>query len=96
MRCGVAWCGAVWSLYGTGLYRTVQDSTAEHGAAHLEKRSQLTVAVISTRAVREFRKVVFEDVGFEHDRLLTEGVGTSYLKLIWVRGWRLLFSNPTS
>ena len=42
--------------------------------------------------------MVFEDVEFEHHNVLTltEGVGTSHLKLIWVGGLNLLFSNPAS
>ena len=44
--------------------------------------------------IREFRDVVFEEAGFENDSLLTlktEGVGTSHLKLTWVRGLKLVF-----
>ena len=47
--------------------------------------------------VREFRDVVFEDVGFDSNSLLTlktEGVGTSHLKLIWVRGFESSSSKP--
>ena len=45
----------------------------------------------------EFRDVVFEDVGFEHDSWLTlktEGVGTSHLKMMRVRGFESSISNP--
>ena len=42
------------------------------------------------RFVREFRDVVFKDVEFDNNSLLTlktEGAGTSHLKLILVRGF---------
>ena len=42
------------------------------------------------RSAREFRDVVFEAVGFEHIGhwpSTAEGVGTSLLKLRWVRGF---------
>ena len=46
---------------------------------------------------REFRDVVFEDVGFEHNSWLTlntEGAGTLHLKLIWVRGFKHIMFKP--
>ena len=48
----------------------------------------------TSRTAREFRDVVFEDVGFERKcslTLKTEGAGTSRLKLIWVRGFEYIY-----
>ena len=53
----------------------------------------MEVAVVEKSKAREFRDVVFEDVGFECNSLLTlktEGVGTAHLKLILVRGFKLV------
>ena len=47
--------------------------------------------------VREFRDVVFEDVGFGNNRLLTLNnwrCGTSHLKLIWVKGFEHSILKP--
>ena len=50
---------------------------------------ELNIEFKAPRVVREFRDAVFEAVGFGNHSLLTldtEGVGTSDLKLVWVRG----------
>ena len=45
----------------------------------------------SVPSIREFRDVVFEDVGFEHNIFEPQ-----QLKLIWVRGFEISVMNPTS
>ena len=64
----------------------VNDAERATDTWHVARRRE---AVWSSNTDREFRDVVFEDVGLENNclsTLKTEGVETSHLKLIWARG----------